>query len=330
MHAAARERRPPGPTAKRALAAVAAGWVALSLFGPSAATAKGADGGAAVIMDTGTGNPGTEKPLNAGGSATNWSMKLPSGTACSQDTANHQYHVFGYIVDSTQYPDPGTLTFDSNGPVASNGALAYPLVDQFGSPYVSAATAPTTAIVINIPTFNFNAFSIDGRNGTPTLPAGTYNVGIACAKADNTGDMFWNAKMIFSASGSDAQGEEWSTVASGPPPTTTTTTSSTTSTSSSSTTSTTSSTSTTSTTSSAVTSTGTTGTPADPAAANTSSSGSLARTGSSTFPSVLLAGAFIYVGYVVVLLARRRQFAVVHRPLNDPDGDLKGPEDRRQ
>lgn len=200
-----RLRRTAGRAAAAALAAAAVG-----LSGP-AAWANGTNAGLALIV-----NPSnTTQNVNSGGSSTSWTIKLPSGAACSGDTAGQQYHVYSYIAEVTANPDPGALTFDSNGPIG-NGTV-YPLYDASSNAYINAATAITSGAVQNIPTFNFSLYSIDGRttpanpDGTLTLPAGTYNVGVACAHADGTGDKYWNTQVVFSPSGTDVNGEVWQT-----------------------------------------------------------------------------------------------------------------------
>ena len=123
--------------------------------------------------------------------------------------------MFAYIVDASANPNVGALTFDSNGPVGTG--TVYPLYDVGGNPFTNKATNTGDARVIGIPPFNFSLFSIDGRatgpnpDGTLALPAATYNIGIACAKADGTGDKYWNTQLIMSADGTDINGETWAT-----------------------------------------------------------------------------------------------------------------------
>jgi hypothetical protein len=187
-----------------AVTAIAVG--SLATLGVPAASANGTSAGNATII-----NPSTNQPLNAGGSQTLWSIKLPPQAHCTKDTAANSYHVSGYMVPASV--DPSTLSFTSSGPTdPTNNALDYPLVDQFGSSYVFANTAPTTGQVIQIPTFNYNSWSIDGTvTGTAPLPAGVYNVGIGCSTsaATNNGDVFWNVQVTFTASGTDPNKETW-------------------------------------------------------------------------------------------------------------------------
>jgi hypothetical protein len=126
---------------------------------------------------------------------------------------------------ASAYPDPGALTFNATGPVQdAAGDPAFPLVETTllpaggtgspGSPYVGHANQPTTANVFfdYTPKFDDTVYSIDGRLGTATLPAGTYNIGIACATATGAVDTFWNAQVTVTANSQDAAGEVWQTV----------------------------------------------------------------------------------------------------------------------
>jgi hypothetical protein len=173
----------------------AAAVTALCLFTNSAFA--GAFAGAATVTA-----PDTVTKLTQGGSQTQWTLVLPQGASCSKDTATGNYHVFSFVVPKSV--DPSTLTFSSTGP-----SQGFPLVDQFGNPYIAANTAIGTGAVPQSPTFTWNAFSIDGRNATAVLAAGTYFVGIACATQAGVEDKFWSQAETFSASASDPNGETW-------------------------------------------------------------------------------------------------------------------------
>jgi hypothetical protein len=191
-----------GVSAKLAAAAAVA-YGGLALFGVPA-YAAGVNSGYAQITD-----PATNKFLPTGGSTTNWTITFGKPVFCSGDTASKGYHVFGYIVPSNV--DPGTLTFNA----ASGPSQGFPLVDNVGSPYIAANTAAQTGQVVQVPTFNWAAFSIDGRSATQILPAGVYHVGIACADTLGNGDKYWDELQTFTASTTDPAGERWTA---SPPP----------------------------------------------------------------------------------------------------------------
>jgi hypothetical protein len=160
-------------------------------------------------------------PLNSGGSHTIFSVSLPTGAACSQDTAHGRYHVYGYIVSSTT--DPGALTWDSNGPVLSLNPPdtdSHTLYDTTGAPYAAINTAITTGQVPQAPNLNWVFYTPTGNGGTAlTLPASTtgitYNVGIACVTDSFKTDKFWNVSVKFSTSTSDPNGETWAVTGAG-------------------------------------------------------------------------------------------------------------------
>jgi hypothetical protein len=185
-------------------AAAAVALASVATLGVPAAVA-GTNAGSATIT-----NPSNGQPLNSGGSATTWTITLPAQAACSHDTASGFYHVESYIVPSTV--DPSTLSFNSAGPTdPTSNQFDYPLYDTTGSAYANANTAPNTGQVVQIPSFNYAIFSINGSNGNAlTLPAGTYNVGIACATNTGAEDKFWNVQETFTADGTDPNGEVWS------------------------------------------------------------------------------------------------------------------------
>src|SRR5262249_44177329 len=136
-----------------------------------AAFANGTRAGDAVPV-----NPGNNAPVTSGGSSTAWTLKLPSGAACSGDSATHAFHVYSFIVPASV--DPGTLTFNaSTGPSTGN-----PLVDSSGTAYLATNTAQTTGQVIQIPPFDFKLFATTDQGGTKlALPPGDYKAGLACA-----------------------------------------------------------------------------------------------------------------------------------------------------
>lgn len=350
----ARKKTPPRMAGRISVATAALTAVWLAAYAATA-LAAGTSAGMATVV-----NPdNTSAAVTGGGSQTWWTLKLPTGAACSGDTAGTAYHVYGYVVSATSDPDPGTLTFNSDGPVGTG--TVFPLYDASASPYVNSATEITTGKVINVPAFSWSLFSVDGRtttgnpDGTLVLPLGTYNVGVACAHANGTGDTFWNVQMTFVAAAGDANGATWSvpggtsTSSSTTPSSTTSSTtptssstSPTTSSTTSSTTSTTSRTSTTSTTPTTTSTSSTTSTTVAPDSTTATTTGSatgaqvlgasitapdpasaggstLPRTGSSPARPLLLATGLAYLGYVVVLVARRRRWGTVARLLEQSD-----------
>lgn len=309
-------------------AALAIGISGLSPSGVPGASAAATDAGAAQVITPVSAPVGGGAPLNSGGSATDFSIKLPTGAACAGDSANDGYRVQSYRVPASV--NPATLTFDASGPIGHQA-----LYDTTGSPYVDKQTANADTPggpgpIVNIADFDYGVY-LPG-DVTP----GTYNLGIACTLGPASAtqlDRFWNVQKSFVADAADEPASvRWTVVASSadPGPTTTTTTStaqSTTTTSraqSSTTTSTATSSNTTSTTSTTTTPAGGTSTPGANTAGGSGSGGAssgsvgggptvaslgatvgeLPRTGSS--PLALATWSFLLLcfGRISVLLGR--------------------------
>lgn len=303
--------------------------VALSLWamlspGVSSVLAAPVDGGPLVVLDKPPdGSSIPSAPLTTGTSATQFSLLAPAGAACTGDSANSNpaFLVQTYMVPAAV--EPSTLTFDADGPVpAGTGAtFRQPLYTTTGSPAVSmltglAPTPPGPGPVINIPAFSLSVYA------PGDVPAGTYNVGIACTSgpASTTQlDRFWNVQMTMAAATAgeaNPAGLTWTVVESA---TGTTTTTSTTSTTLSATTTTASSGSTTTTEATTTTTTAATTTTSDASVETTftpsgitgttpgASSGVLSRTGSSPLPFVAASALLLIFGRMGVLLARRSE-----------------------
>jgi hypothetical protein len=291
----------------RALAAGAG--VAAVLFAVTAAESAPTNGGAASITDAGG------AALASGGSQTAFNLKLPASPAdrCSADSATGNTNVYGYIVPSAT--DPASLTFNpDDGP--SSG---FPLYKIDGTPDNAQNTGPGTGQVVAAQ-FNFDKFSTDGSGNTKfTLPVGTYNIGVACWKSTTASlDKYWNTTITFVASNSDPNKETWTAAASTGTTTTvagvTTTTvagATTTTVHSGSTTTTVSGGSTTTTTAASGSTTSTTraSTVSGNSTTATTIDPSLARSGRSFGPQILLAGVLVYLGALVLAANRRHHWA---------------------
>jgi len=180
------------PRLKRTISGAAAFAVtagaASTLLSTPAAYAAGANAGPSQIIDPATGNP-----VNTGGSATPFTLKLPAGAACTGDSANANYRVFSYMVPVTT--DPSTLTFGSAGPTAAPGEFRAPLYKTTGSPYVNVSTSNAVPaggpgqIIQPLPAFDYKVF------GPGIVPSGAYNIGIACTlgpAGPTQEDRYWN------------------------------------------------------------------------------------------------------------------------------------------
>ena len=296
-----------------------------SLSSPDRASAA-TDGGAAQVVNPVDGTASSNTPLTGGGSATPFSVRLPAGAACTGDSANDGYRVQSYMVPSSV--SPATLTFDFVGPVPQGvgGSLRQPLYTSDGNPYLNAQTANATqpggpGPVINIPAFSLGVYE------PGNVPAGTYNLGIACTRGNASPtqlDTYWNAQLVVSTSAADEPaGFTWTaqqtattsttsssttttTTSSGLSTTTTSATGSTTTTTSGSTSTTSGSTTTTTAgaivSGSSATASPTGGAPSSPSVA--SSFAELPRTGGSMASLVVWSLLLLVFGRMAVLLGR--------------------------
>ena len=277
----------------------------------SAMTPSGAatNAGNAEVVD-----PATGQPLASGGSATDFTLKLPADAACTGDSPNDGYRVQSFMVPSSV--DPNTLQFGANGPnpPGTGASFRQPLFDTSSTPYANAQTAAAggpgqPGPIVNIPAFDFAVFS-PGQ-----IPAGTYNLGIACtlgpADADQL-DKYWTVQLTFATNPADRPAQvTWAAEAPLPPPSTTTTTpGATTTTAPGETTTTTAASGTTTTTTTAGTGTATTialasdSTTTPPVVVAGTSTEGLPITGSGVLALAWWAGLLLIFGRMVVLLGR--------------------------
>ncbi len=191
-----RRPRPPGALA---VASVVAAFV-LGLSGDRPAGAQVAEDAGEAIMVAGA---GSSKRLAAGGSATEFSLRLPQGSSCPGDSADGNYRVQSYMV-----PDsiaPADVQYDGLGPKPNAygdwATFRQPLYDTATNPFDTAQTANATkpglpGRIVNIPTFTFDVY----RPGE--LPAGRYHIGIACTLF-NRPVRYWDTKLVLTRSPDD-------------------------------------------------------------------------------------------------------------------------------
>ena len=173
----------------------------------SASAAQAEDAGEAVVVA----GAGETRRLSEGGSATDFSLRLPRGASCPGDSANDGYRVQSYMVPTTVAP--ARVGYDGLGP-APNAygdwtTFRQPLYDTATRPFASAQTAEATApgrpgAIVNVPTFSFAVY------GPGELPPGRYHVGIACT-LNNQPVRYWDTKVLVTRSPSDKPAEiRWS------------------------------------------------------------------------------------------------------------------------
>lgn len=202
-----------GAVASAAMLALSA-WAAVDPVPTQAVAATNA--GNATIAD-----PTSDTALTEGGSDTDFAVRLPVGSACTGDSASDGYRVQSYMVPAAV--DPASLTFGATGPLPEGTGAAFrqPLYAAFvGNPYVNGLTdlkvePDPGGNISGIPVFDFSVF---GADGPEIVPAGTYNLGIACTLGPPSAtqiDKYWNVQMTVAHDAADEPaGLTWTVAAS--------------------------------------------------------------------------------------------------------------------
>lgn len=143
--------------------------------------------------------------FSTGNSGSNFSLRLPAGASCPFDSANSGWAWQTYMVPTTK--DPSTLTFSSAGPSPASfgtySSFSEPLFTTGGNAIKDQQTAAASAPpgpgqIVNIPDMSFSAVWVPGN-----VPAGTYNIGVACTAPGRVEDIFWNTTMTVTTDGTN-------------------------------------------------------------------------------------------------------------------------------
>ncbi|MEQ1703587.1 MAG: fibronectin type III domain-containing protein, partial [Ilumatobacteraceae bacterium] len=152
----------------------------------------------ALPPGTAPNGPASLSPAS-GNSSTAMTVLPPSGAVCPGDTATGGYKWATFMVGAGI--DPATLTYTSTGPSSATAGFVQPLFTTGFSPIVNKNTAVTTGLVTGLSTSSLGLFA------PGFVPAGTYQVGIACYLAGATVS-YWSAPMTITtnvATGGPAQ-----------------------------------------------------------------------------------------------------------------------------
>jgi hypothetical protein len=287
---------------------------------------------AATVNGTATIETATDGTMTyPAASTTEFTVLLPTGAACSGDTASDGYHVYSYMVAQGSESDIPSLTF------VSHPSAGYGFYNNSGAYQGPFNTAPTTGEVTTLPlNFEWGPAVAAAKIPLATLLAGNgeWETGIACANSSNALTDNWNTQITFTASSTDPNGFVWSAVPGGLSSTSTpTTTSSPTTTTASTTAATTSSGGTTSTTAASGTSTtsgangtsggsssGSSGTDGATGDGSGTTTGSLAFTGMPAPVTKIVGAGFLGIGLGLMLLgsAGRRRLGVLREVRSGP------------
>lgn len=176
-------------------------------------------------------NPSNQNALNSGGSGTDFGLRLPTGAACSGDSAGGGFRVQSFMTPVSV--NASALQFNSSGPIPAGTGTSFrqPLFSSTSSPFVNALTDVATTqggpgTISNIPVMDFSYLA---PNSPSLLPDGEYRLGISCTlgtASTNQLDNYWTVRIVISSSNTDPLGFLWtlsSTQDSGQQATTTTT-----------------------------------------------------------------------------------------------------------
>jgi hypothetical protein len=183
------------------LATAASVAAATPVFAQSVTIAPASLDAGAVTLVAG---PGSSHALSAGGSNTNFSLKLPAGAACPGDSANDNYRLQSFFVPAATNLD--VLRYKFMGPDTSPGD---PLIDLGTHPYTQRLTDPNQTPGLPgripvLPDFSFVAY-------TPGYYApGRYHIGVACTLYNVT-KRYWVTDVVVVAAPADKPaGIRWS------------------------------------------------------------------------------------------------------------------------
>jgi hypothetical protein len=148
--------------------------------------------------------PASLTPSAGGGSATEFGVALPQGSACPGDTAHDGYLVYSYLVPKGV--SPASVNFRKGHPDRYYGFIA------FGAYYGAINTVQNTGELPPLP----YQFSISRWTPSELFSRGSrvanWQGGIACATSGGVVTNYWSAEFVFHASTADPGGYTWRVV----------------------------------------------------------------------------------------------------------------------
>ena len=165
----------------------------------SATESQAEDAGAIAIVA----HSGSSRPLNRGGSAVEFSFRLPDGASCPGDSANDNYLVQSYMVPVTV--GSADVGYDGLGPAPNSygdwATFRQPFYDTRTTPYASVLTAEAVAPgqpgpIVNIPALSFAVYK-PGQ-----LPPGRYRIGVACTLFNKV-VKYWDGELVVTLAADD-------------------------------------------------------------------------------------------------------------------------------
>lgn len=163
-----------------------------------AATAAGTREGDLVLVSA-----SSHQPIDHGGSATRFSLRLPQDASCPGDSAHDQWRIQSFLVPASV--DPAPLTYELQGPKVEGG---FPLFDVATHPLSQLLlrendVAGKPGYVDTLPDVDFKVFPVG------MITPGTYRIGLACTIWRKTAK-YWDTSIVVVASSKDhPAGFEW-------------------------------------------------------------------------------------------------------------------------
>jgi len=181
----------------------------ITVFSGVAAAQSSPSGVAVVASNSG-------EKLTLGGSADEFTLKLPPRSTCPGDSANDGFRVDSYMVPSAVAPTD--VTFGSAGPEVNTltryDEFRQPLYDNLTAMFVNRLTAANEkpgepGLIIDVPMFSLDVYSAG------QVPPGPYNIGVACT-LDGQAKTTWNTQITIEKDSTDKPaGVRWSVAGSG-------------------------------------------------------------------------------------------------------------------
>lgn len=138
----------------------------------------------------------SHQPIDHGGSATTFTVRLPNDASCPGDSAHDQWRVQSFLVPASV--EPASLKYALQGPRVVGG---FPLFDVATHPVSQVLLrandgAGAPGFIDALPDMNFAVFK-----DAPLTP-GEYRLGLACTLWRVT-DRYWETRIVISAAPSD-------------------------------------------------------------------------------------------------------------------------------
>jgi hypothetical protein len=142
----------------------------------------------------------------SGDSTTDFTISLPAFSACAEDSAAGGWTVTSFMVPTAV--DLTTLTFDSGGPTPASIGGAYadfrqPLWNVGGDAYLSRQTVNASPPDPSGPIQQPGTFDFDPGYSAGDIPAGAYNIGIACVDETTAIQQFWSTPITVTSNPAD-------------------------------------------------------------------------------------------------------------------------------